>query len=138
MEIFTDHQLGHRQDHSLEGADHLPTIYDCHSSVLEHDFVYIDGSGVLQRSRADDILTANAIGIVVSKESSVICGLKYHGPIQWKDSSLVPGKIYFMSDSVFDISLAHPPQGTTGHVIKKVGIAVTDSILFDDLRNPHI
>jgi len=95
-------------------------------------FVYFDiGTGELTAALADDVSTSDVIGVVIEIDSvGTPAIIKATGGFPGY-FGLTPGFSYYLSETVpGGLQITIPT--TTGHVIKRVGVAINDTTLMID------
>jgi len=92
---------------------------DCTSATAVADVVKVV-SGTASPALADSLANSNMIGVVVRKESSVLCDIRVSGVTGAVFSGLDETKEYFLSESTAGLVTLTAPSGS-GEVVVRVG-----------------
>lgn len=107
---------------------------NCLASDLAGDCVRITGptvGGLYQVTHMDPTVdgTDQAVGVIISKTTSTLCYVQFHGPLHGVYAGLTPGKrLYVNADS----QLTHtPPTPAGGGVLylQVMGSAIDESVV---------
>jgi len=101
-----------------------PTL-TCDSGVAIRDAVYLDGSGVIQKADATSISTAPAVGVVISKPTSVSCRVVANGLVAGF-SGLTIGELY-LSETAGELTSTAPTASAT--IFQSMGRAISTSVV---------
>lgn len=102
---------------------------DCDASVAVNEFVYLDALGILQKARANSLITMPCYGYVVSKPNPTKCTIIRFLRID-NLVGIIPNKNYYISTSTPGAIQADiPGEGTILQVVAK-GLSTT-SLLID-------
>lgn len=118
---------------SADTSNVLISNVTCDSSVFVGACVYMNASGVAFNADASGVSTANFIGIVESKASSLLCDIRVQGVTGALFIGLDPTKEYYLGANGL-ISIL-PPTGT-GTVLLRIGqpFSSTEMLVMKGLR----
>lgn len=96
------------------------------SDVAVGDLVYVTGSDTADKADNTAVSTSESIGVVINKPTTVSADVKFYGLISGL-SGMTPGYSQFLGIEGGIIESSLPT--TVGYVIKKIGVAITSSVL---------
>lgn len=118
---------------SVDTSNVLLSNVTCDSTVFIGACVYMNASGVAFNASSAGISTANFIGIVESKASSVLCDIRVQGVTGSLFTTLDPTKEYYLGLS--GAVTTAPPTGS-GTVLLRIGqpFSATEMLVMKGLR----
>lgn len=97
----------------------------CLSGDAVGDAVYISAANTVAKADADDTAKIPAVGLIVSKQSSTSCTVRFNGLVTGL-TSLTAGAIYYLSATAGAITATAP----TAPYAAPIGLAVSTTTLF--------
>lgn len=96
--------------------------FNCLSSLAVLNIVYVTGTGdTVAAAQANSLSTLPAVGIVISKPTTLTAVVQYSGEISGF-SSLTTGATYYLSDNTAGTITSLVPS-TIGHAVQVLGVA---------------
>ena len=113
-------------------------IVSCDSNVAIKDIVYVDGSNTWQKAKADNITTAFARGIVLSKPTSTTAIIITGGTYKNYSTGMTSGTRYFLSLVTAGETTATQPNeyNDTDKYIVLIGKAINATDIYIDIQEP--
>ena len=114
------------QEDAGGGAEGIDTTYLCSLAETVGKTVYLSSANTVSLASANDLTTAPALGIVVSKPTPTTCVVRSYGPVTL--AGLTPGVTYYL-DTASGLVTDAAPTGVSD-VVQPLGVATSATTLF--------